>query len=208
MPNAQLSLPERSALVALMMLVTEAANTDIDARFGFTIDKLVRERLEKAGYITSRKKGRGIAHELTDPGWRRCREELSTPPPDRAPKPYRLLYGALQCIADHLTRSDGTIGDFFPPPSDPSTAAIAERIRSEYKVLAAEPGAWVSLTRLRAAVGDLPRACVDEALLALDLQPAVSLIPEANQKALSASDRAAAIRIGGEDKHLLSIERS
>jgi hypothetical protein len=70
----------------------------------------------------------------------------------------------------------------------------------------ARPGAWVSLTRLRDALSLLSRQEVDDALLRLDLQPATYLIPEANQKTLSAADREAAIHIGGEDKHLLSIE--
>ncbi len=35
--------------------------------------------------------------------------------------------------------------------------------------------------------------------------PDVNLIPESNQKALEARDREAAVSIGNQDKHLLSI---
>jgi hypothetical protein len=34
----------------------------------------------------------------------------------------------------------------------------------------------------------------------------VNLIPQANQSALTAEDREAALRLGGEHKHLISIE--
>jgi hypothetical protein len=36
--------------------------------------------------------------------------------------------------------------------------------------------------------------------------PGVSLIPEENQKTLTAEDRAAAVEIGDQDKHLIAIE--
>jgi hypothetical protein len=34
----------------------------------------------------------------------------------------------------------------------------------------------------------------------------VNLIPQSNQQALTAADRESALRIGGEHKHLISIE--
>ena len=36
--------------------------------------------------------------------------------------------------------------------------------------------------------------------------PGVSLIPEENQKVLTPDDRAAAVEIGDQDKHLIAIE--
>lgn len=80
------------------------------------------------------------------------------------------------------------------------------QVHSAYKRLAPEPGGWVSLTRLRAALPGLSRSQVDQVLHALLADPRVYLIPESNQKALTPADRAAAIRIGGTDKHLLAIE--
>jgi hypothetical protein len=41
--------------------------------------------------------------------------------------------------------------------------------------------------------------------LALHRDPAVSLIPEENQKTLTDADRAAAIRIGNKDVHVMMI---
>lgn len=77
-------------------------------------------------------------------------------------------------------------------------------IRSTYHRLAAEPRAWVSLTRLRDDVGHRTED-VTEALRRLSRQSDVTIAPEENQKALSDWDRQCAVRIGGQDKHLLSI---
>jgi hypothetical protein len=78
-------------------------------------------------------------------------------------------------------------------------------VRNAYAALAAEPGAWVALARLRPFFGDVPRADLDEALRRLNRAADVNIVPESNQKILTAVDIAAAIEIGGQDKHLLAI---
>lgn len=86
------------------------------------------------------------------------------------------------------------------------TDAIADyvtRIRAAYRHLA-NPGELVSLTDLRPMVGG-HRGLVDAALTHLGRQNGVSIVPESNQKMLTAWDRAAAVRIGSQDKHLISI---
>ncbi|MET8006305.1 hypothetical protein [Nonomuraea glycinis] len=82
---------------------------------------------------------------------------------------------------------------------------VQTRVRAAYVDLAAQPGAWVGLSRLRAALSDVPRDQVDEALLALERMPDVNIVPESNQKTLTASARAAAVHIGGQDKHLITV---
>lgn len=86
-------------------------------------------------------------------------------------------------------------------------AELITDIRAAYQSLSNEPGAWVSLTRLRAALADVPRANMDAALLDMVREAGVMLNPEFNQKILTAADRAASIRVGGENVHLLSIRR-
>jgi hypothetical protein len=215
MANDQLSIPERTALLALMTLVQEASNPDLKARYGFTIEKHVRERLFELGYIIAAQTGphRSFQFELTDEGWRRCREELAEAAPQGANRGYRVLYGVLRCMDIYMTNSGLKMSDVFliagddhSSTSPPGMPDVEERIRAAYQTLAVRPSAWVSLTRLRATLSELPRHDVDEALRRMYLQPRVYLIAEANQKTLSEADRAAAIRIGGENKHLLSIE--
>lgn len=83
---------------------------------------------------------------------------------------------------------------------------VDDRIRAAYAALVAEPGGWVGLRRLREALADIPRDTLDDALRALARTDGVDLVPEDNQKTLTAADRAASIRHGGQDKHLFSIE--
>ncbi|WP_271219711.1 hypothetical protein [Streptosporangium carneum] len=83
---------------------------------------------------------------------------------------------------------------------------VTARIRAAYAELAVEPGAWVSLARLRPLLGGFARAEVDSALKGMIHLPEVSIVPENNQKALTPEARAAAVVIGDQDKHLISIE--
>lgn len=208
MANVLLSIPERSALLALMTFVSEASNTDIRERYGFTIDKKVRVRLVASGFLVARRAARNTyVHELTDKGWARCREELAAPAPDRAQRGYRILYGVLQCLDRYLCATGLTMADFVAPQDGPDLddEPVEDRLHGAYDTLAASPGAWVGLASLRAAVPDVSRQAFDAALLRLDVKPHIYLIPEVNQKALADTDRQAAIHVGGEDKHLLSI---
>ncbi|MEO6087195.1 MAG: hypothetical protein ABIQ18_29190 [Umezawaea sp.] len=200
-----------------MMFVEEASNTDIREEYGFTIDKKVRDQLVGSGLVTARKSKelRGaFVHELTEAGWKQCREELAAGTPPGVQKGYRLLFGLARKLDRHLTRSRLEMADFFVPgestkePAAPQVSDPGAEIRAAYDALVSRPGAWVNLSRLREALPHLTRDEVDGALLRLNLEPWAYLIPEANQKTLSEADREAAVHFGGEDKHLLSIEHA
>jgi hypothetical protein len=215
MSDVQLGIPERSALLALMTFSKEEiSNGEIRERYGFTIDKKVRDRLVADGYLKAEQKPRiGFVHDLKDAGWARCRKELAAPLPAKAGKGYRVLFGVLRSLDQYLTATGLTLADFFAPEAKPDgeVAAVSagrtadDKVKAAYDGLASQPGAWVGLVRLRNALPDVSRQEFDDALLRLDLHEHVFLIPEVNQKALTDADRAAAIHVGGEDKHLLSI---
>ena len=211
MSDTQLTLPERSALLALMTLTREVSNAGLADELGITIEKRARERLVELGYIRAWQTGRYRAwmHELTDDGWRRCGDELGSPAPKGAPKPTRLQYALTRRFAAFMARSDLRVADIFVLDDEPAVPAVdlTDRIRAAYVALAATPGSWVGLARLRHAVADIPRADLDAAFLRLVLEPDVRLNPEFNQKTLTAADRAAALHTGGEDVHLMSIGR-
>jgi phage portal protein BeeE len=82
----------------------------------------------------------------------------------------------------------------------------ADRIRSAYDQLAKDPGDWVSLTDLRKRLDGMSRQEQDQALMEMALSFGATFVPEDNQKTLTPEDRAAAIYIGGEHKHLIGIE--
>lgn len=74
----------------------------------------------------------------------------------------------------------------------------------------ARPGEWVSLVDLRKGLDrkGLGRAEQDELLERLSRDGQISIVPESNQKALRAEDRDAAIMIGGEPNHLVTVEHA
>gem|GEM_PF-4038987 len=67
------------------------------------------------------------------------------------------------------------------------------------------PGELVSLADLRPRLAGVARPDVDAALVTLSSAPGVRIIPESNQKTLTAAERAAAVSIGNQDRHLIAI---
>lgn len=63
---------------------------------------------------------------------------------------------------------------------------------------------WVSLTQLRSQLGGT-REEQDAALMKLLRDKKIRLIPEENQKTITPADRAASLRVSGEDKHFIGI---
>ena len=207
---ASLSLPARSALLALMTIGDLVPNSRIRDVFGFVIKKPEREELLAYGYVKLEQGPRNsYLHELTEAGWVACREELRAAAPSRADRGYRVLYPVVNLLERHLTATRATLADVVlvgsaAPEREPDVDA---EIRSAYRLLVERPGGWVRLGRLREELG-LPREVVDKALLRFDRLRTVRLIAEVNRKSLSDVDRLAAIRIGNQDKHLLSIDQA
>ncbi len=157
-------------------------------------------------------------HELTDKGWAWCRDELSVrePPANSRSTLVSGLYVLLGGFDQYLRQQHLSLADVFgptikdaadvPPAEEPEPEGDLEsRIRIAYRELVKEPRGWVGLVDLRPKLG-APATEVDAALKELSRAGKVHLVPEDNRKALTAADHKAAIRIGGEDNHLLSIE--
>ncbi|MEN3540938.1 hypothetical protein AAH991_37895 [Microbispora sp. ZYX-F-249] len=87
----------------------------------------------------------------------------------------------------------------------PVSEDIETSIRKAYAQLADKANAWVSLTRLRPLLGDVPRDEVDATLRQMIRRPDVRLVPWENQKTLTQADRDAAIVIGDQPKHRIWI---
>lgn len=98
-------------------------------------------------------------------------------------------------------------GRFASAPS--GGGDIKAAIRSAYNSLASDrTSGWVSLTRLRQNLpAQYDRAEVDQALKEMSRSQEAVLSPDSNQKTLTATDRSAALHMGGEEKHLISIEK-
>jgi hypothetical protein len=195
----QLSVRERATLLVLMAEARELSNAELRAVARTALDGAARRRLNQRRLVVSRRVGRAFVHELTDDGWAWCAAELSAGRPDRAGYAGGALYALLAGLNRHLERDDRKLSDIFRPH-------VEAQVREAYRTLAREPGGWVGLAALRARLEGVARDEVDAALRRMAGRPGVHVQPESNQQALTGADRAAAVRFGGEDRHLLMIE--
>jgi len=193
-------------LLVLMAESRPVPNPEL-VELGPKLERPGREKLNDHGLVESTRSGNRFVHELTDKGWRLCREILSAGPPRGAAGAAKALYTVLGALDRYLDRADLSLADAFGYPADvQATATTEDRIRDAYTKLMPWPGGWVSLTLLRHELADVPRADVDTALHTLHRAADVSLIREENQKALTDGDRDAAVVIGDQHKHLIAIE--
>lgn len=207
--NDDLTPSDSAILIVLMAEARAMLNTELIDRYGIDVEKPRREKLNRLRLVRSERSGRTYLHELDDKGWVRVQDSLDVSSPKA-----RAIGGALSAVHANLLervipRSDyRSLGEMFAraditPPDRPGNLEV--RLRNAYAALATGPGAWVTLTRIRPFFGDVDVADMDEALVRLSLADDVDLVPENNQKVLTDADRAASIRVGGQDKHLLAI---
>jgi hypothetical protein len=232
----KLGLPEIASLIVLMVEARELTNTELKQISGFALTGPTRRSLNDLKFVESRKVGQVFAHQLTEQGWHACRELLRAERPARAGSAGGALFALLAGVDRALARRRLSPADFFAPqeaPTDPiapslpglagpapvdpapfdataadgqSAAALDSAIRAAYRGLAKEPADWVGLAALRGELGRFGRAETDEALRRIAMAPDAHLIPVANLKSLTQADRDAAVSLGGEDNHALSIE--
>ena len=84
--------------------------------------------------------------------------------------------------------------------------SLRERIRQAYHNLSSRPWDWVELRDLRAQLGDWPRREVDLELIRMFREKDVNLTLHEDRGRLTQADRDAALRLGVEDMHLISME--
>jgi hypothetical protein len=191
-----------------MLHVHEASNPDLRKLYRFTIEKSARDHLTRENLITWRKGQRGaIFHELTDQGWARARDELTQAPPDGVGAAWHLLYGPFRHLNGLMIQNGYQLADVLVV-EDPGTESVEDRIRRAYGELAGADAGPVSLAQLREELPDIPRSSLDEVLLELDRRRTIQLEPDPHRQALSDRAKAAAILLGGEDMHLITIGRS
>ncbi|SMD06163.1 hypothetical protein [Kibdelosporangium aridum] len=206
MSEPKLGLPHRAILLALMAEAREVSNTELKQRWNLTMTKPHRVALNKAGLMVSNENTTPYRHELTERGWKWCSDELSAEIPARAGSVGAALYAVLAGVNRYLDREGLALSDLFK--SENQIPDLEDRIRRAYERLADRPKAWVRLKDLRPLLGNAPRDAVDDVLRHMDGTADVTIIPDADQKNLTAEDRAAAVRIGNEDNHMLAIGRA
>ena len=200
-------IPERAVMIALMALNKETLNSELKRRYKLDVKKRTREKLNREGLVQSRSlRGKGFAHELTDAGWAWVVAELDAQVPRRAGSAGGALYALLNGLKVALDARGMVIQELLAPAAPGPAGSLRERIRQAYGSLASRPWDWVELRDLRAQLGDWPRREVDRELTRMFLEKDVNLTLHEDRGRLTQADRDAALRIGVDDMHLISME--
>jgi hypothetical protein len=218
----ELSVRERAVLFALLGEARQVSNPELEALIGFRLVGAERRRLNDHKLVESEKVGHGVyAHELSDAGWRWCAEDLTQGPAGRRSSLERAHYLLFGRFVRYLSAAGLTLGEFVTAvpqgghdgmahsdgrPRGRHAVDVTARVVAGYRELAPAIGEFVRLRELRERLSDIPRPDVDSALAVMFTSQRINHIPQENQQALSAADRESAFRIGGENKHLISIE--
>lgn len=207
---------EQSVLLILMAEAREVPNAYLTNERKVELKAPGRNKLKARGLIAVREEKRRFYVELTDSGWRWCRRDWPMAPA-KTSSVGSALYAVMAGVCRYLDQAGVSLGDVFAPQHAPAAEAagnemvsltsadIEARIRKVYGALAPRPGAPIKLAALRSTLGSLPRADVDRVLVQMNRAPDVSIVPESNQKTLTNEDRAAAVSIGNQQKHVISI---
>lgn len=196
-------------MFALLAEARMLSNPELKERVGFPLDGKERRKLNDLKLVESERVGRAYAHELSDAGWRWCTEELSAGPSGHGTSMERALYNVLAGFTRHMHDSGQSLADIFNQRNavrHDEDSDIEARIQVGYQALTRGPGEFVQLRELRLRLSGIPRPDIDSALDTMYTEQRINLIPQSNQQALSEADRESALRIGGEYKHLISIE--
>jgi hypothetical protein len=213
--------PKQSLLIWRMLFEPDMGEVDADVA-----KKDIRAPLEAAGLLeafevvsptTNRKKRR---YRLTDKAWSWSSAHLDAKL-NRAPSAGPLLQAVLTRVKRVLESKDLSLAEFASIGDEQGSnrrsngnsagagaGTVRERARAAY--LACSHGRWneaVRLDALRAALPDVPREALDEALVNLLSSGEGVLYPEDNLRKLTPAVEQAAVSMAGEKKHYLKLER-
>jgi urease accessory protein UreF len=198
--DEKLSAQEHLALIALVVAAREVTNAELREIAGIELSGPPRRRLNELRLVETRKVGRSFRHLLTDRGARRCQDELAATRPPRSGSYGGVLFAVLDGLRRYGEQSGPRLGEIFTPD-------VERMVRSAYRALAGgQAAAPVRLSALRERLTDVEDKLVDAELTRMADLPGVHLRAETNQQQLTEADRAAALRLGGEDRHNLQIE--
>lgn len=205
MPNHELTSVQRYVLLTLMITASPLPNTAVSN----SLKKPKRDELVNWGYLEA--DGRPMILELTQKGHDRAVAELRGEQPPGSGTIGLALFAALGFVRDLIDRTGTKPEDLFrfrlaaTPVATALDSGLEERVRKAYSSLAARPGDYVMLEDLRGALPDVDRSALDDTLIELNQARDVSLVPESNQKVLTAGQRASGVSIGNQSRHLLAI---
>jgi hypothetical protein len=194
---------EQATMLVLLFARQEVPNPDLKKKYGITFPATSRDKLKNAGLIESRKDGARWVHKITDEGIAWCATELAkVETPQRSGPLAKMVFELTRNLPLYLRWQDIDFAEVL------GQGSLEGLIRNAYRDLSVKRQDWVQLARLRPEIDDIGRDEVDGVLLRMIKTGRVHLAPDSNRKALTEEDHRAAVRIGGEENHLVAIEES
>lgn len=192
----------KSALMVVMLANREVPNVELKEVYKISLVPKDREPVNRDKLLETLKDGRRLVHKITDKGIDWCMTHLlESELPARVGPQARVNQELLRRMVPFL-RERGLLAEAI------RSQGLKELIRQVYLELGDGYDDWVRLAKIRPQLDGAGREEVDETLLKMVQGGDTHLVASANRKVLTDDDHAAAIRIGGEDKHLMAIEES
>src|SRR5262249_43950958 len=158
-----------------------------------------------AKYLNVEKHTHGLWLTVTDRGWAWAARNLSAPLPKKA-QAADLLQAWLARLQAYMEAKNVTLPEIISPSGEAAYAIMRDRIRSAYCAISG--GVFnkaVFLRDLRGKLSDFDRVTLEQTLLQMSRTGEASLMQQDNRRQITDADRAAAILIGGEPRHILWI---
>jgi hypothetical protein len=192
------------------------------------VERAEREALRQAGLITFDKRVRPFKLEVTDRGWRWAEEHLADALPDKTYGGAFVLRAWLTRLRAFMQARDIGLAEIlaeqaerrFPSvesqraaqPTDVSPfhdySGLRERIRRAYlEVTGGSFNRRALLRDIRERLPNVDRSDLDDALNRMQRDEDASLMRLDNSVEITDADRAAALYIGREPRHILWISR-
>lgn len=192
----------KSALMAVMLANREVPNPELKDVYKITLLPRDRDELNRDKLLETVKEGRRYIHRITDRGIDWCMTHLlESELPARVGPQARVNQELLRRMIPFL-RDRGLLAEAI------RSRGLEQLIRQVYLELGDGYQDWVRLAKIRPRLDGADRDEADETLLKMVKDGDTHLVASANRKVLTDEDHTAAIRIGGEDKHLMAIEES
>jgi hypothetical protein len=217
-------LSEMQTLILWALLGKGGASLQKDIKPA--INKSDREALARAGLIAVGKLTRqGYPIEVTERGWAWAAEHLGADLPKRSPAGSAVLQAWLTRLKVFMDARDVILADILgpqtsgraqPPHQDAMVPrpglssgypALRERVRTIYREVAGGFNRRALLRDIRARLQDVDRAMLDEVLKRMQREGDAALMQFDNKLEITDADRAAALQIGHEQRHILWIEQ-
>lgn len=172
-------------------------------------NKADRDALERDGLIAVTRNGprRKIILEVTDKGWQWAGEHLDAPLPVNSPVAGKILQVWLTHLKAFLAVHNFVLADLFGAKAQTATGDLWAQLRAAYlQATGGKLNTRALLKDIRARL-DVDRPTLDAALKAYQADAKLQLYPSDNRLELTEADRAAAVQIGGEPRHIVWIEK-